>query len=439
LKVIVVQKGSREHFLAARALQQRGLLAGLVTDWYAPRTGIAWAWPYLLGKRRAACARAAECREIPREIIRCFPFRSLLWKWRVSHLTARGRAYEAYAQTDAEFAGAVAALNLPPHDVFFGYSYASLEAMEAEKKRGVLAVLGQIDAGPTHLRIVAEEMTRHPEIAGPGNPLPENYLARVRGEWKLADVILVNSEWSKEAIIADGADPSKIEIIPLAIEGQKDHLKTGTENFKGAKHKTEDHHASQPAVFNDSASFLLRVLYLGQVNVGKGIHYLMEAGRLLEGEKIHIDVVGPIDLRPQAVASAPRNMTFHGPVSRDRAAEWYRQSDVFVLPTLSDGFALTQLEALAHGLPVIVTPNCGHVVEEGRTGFIIPPRDAQALADALLRFVQHPSLAREMTPFCRQAVEAFSIDAYEKHLAEIIEEHYEFRPPALGSVTAIRG
>ncbi len=165
------------------------------------------------------------------------------------------------------------------------------------------------------------------------------------------------------------------------------------------------------------------MLWLGQVNVRKGIHYLMEAARLLEREKIHFDVVGPIGILPGAVASAPRNMTFHGPVNRDRAAEWYRKADVFVLPTLSDGFAITQLEAMAHGLPVIVTPNCGRVVEEGKTGFIVPARDAKSLAEAIMRFVRNRYLLSEMSPKCREAAAVFSIDAYGQRLVEIIEKH----------------
>jgi glycosyltransferase involved in cell wall biosynthesis len=148
---------------------------------------------------------------------------------------------------------------------------------------------------------------------------------------------------------------------------------------------------------------------------------------LLEREQIHFDVVGPIGILPGAVASAPRNMTFHGPVTRDHAAEWYRQADVFVLPTLSDGFALTQLEALVHGLPVIVTPNCGQVVEEGKTGFIVPARDAQALTNAILRFLRYPGLAREMAPACLEAVKAFSVETYGKQLVAITEKHMSRR------------
>src|ERR1019366_1805330 len=167
----------------------------------------------------------------------------------------------------------------------------------------------------------------------------------------------------------------------------------------------------------------LRVLWLGQVNLRKGIHYLMQAARLLERENIHFDVVGPIGILPGAVALAPRNMTFHGSVSRDRAAEWYRQSDVFVLPTLSDGFALTQLEAMAQGLPVIATLNCGRVVEEDKTGFIIPSRDPQALADALLKFAADRTLSASLASACREAVNAYSIDAYGRRLVEIIQKH----------------
>jgi glycosyltransferase involved in cell wall biosynthesis len=285
--------------------------------------------------------------------------------------------------------------------------------LETEKKRGVFTVLDQIDPGVVEFRLVAEEMTRHPEIAGPPPEFPTAYYERNRREWDLADIIVVNSEWSREAIIVEGADPAKIEVLPLAFEV---NAECGMRNAECKDSKL--------STFNSQPSTApLRVLWLGQVNVRKGIHYLMAAAKLLEGENIHFDVVGPIGILPGAVASAPRNMTFHGPVSRDCAAEWYRQADVFVLPTLSDGFALTQLEALAHGLPLIVTPNCGRVVEEGKTGFIIPSRDPQALAEAILRFMRNRDLIHQMHPYCHEAVEAYSIKSYGERLKQLVEKH----------------
>jgi len=60
-------------------------------------------------------------------------------------------------------------------------------------------------------------------------------------------------------------------------------------------------------------------------------------------------------------------------------SDWYRSADVFVLPTLSDGFAITQIEAMSHGLPVIATPNCASVVENGVDGLWCPQKTAEHL------------------------------------------------------------
>jgi glycosyltransferase involved in cell wall biosynthesis len=414
VKIIVSQKGAREHYAVARALHQQGMLAGLVTDWYAPpwlrrMGGLMDGW---MG-RRGSAALAARCEDIPDRLVRAFPFRSLLWKWRVRRLAAQGRGYEAHLQTDAAFAAAVARLKLPPHEVFFGYSYACLEMLQAEKERGKMTILCQIDPGPVHFRIVAEEMARHPELAGPPAKFPEAYFDRARREWGLADIIVVNSEWSREALVAEGADAAKIEVLPLAFE-------INVEMRKVESGKQSD---TSPRPSPRSGEGLLRVLFLGQVTPGKGIHYLMAAARLLERENIHFDVVGPVGILPGAVAAAPRNMTFHGPVSRDRAAEWYRQSDVFVLPTLSDGFALTQLEALAHGLPVIATPNCGRVVVSDKTGFLIPPRDARVLTDAILKFAANRNLPASMATACREAVKAYSVETFGRRLVEVIQKY----------------
>ncbi len=427
MKTVVAQIGAREHYAVARALYDLGLLSALVTDWYAfhgpgnnrkVAPGNEGDWRAISGKRkflqrlagsafglcggRGKAALAARCEAIPDDLVFAFPLRSLLWKWRVRRLAALGRSHEAYLQTDRVFSSAMTRLVLPPHEVFFGYSYASLEMLEAEKKRGVLTVLDQIDPGAEEFRLVAEEMSRFPDLAGPPPEFPTAYYERNRREWELADVILVNSEWTREALISAGVNPGKIEILPLAFE---------ISALKAEMSKCRN--TATP----------LHVLFLGQVNVRKGIHYLMEAARRLEGEPVHFDVVGPVAITEAAVKSAPANMTFHGPVTRDRAAEWYRQSDVFVLPTLSDGFALTQLEAMAYGLPVIVTPNCGRVVEAGKTGFFVPARDSLALAEAILRFVRNRELAREMAPACCEAVNAYSVAAHGQRLVEVFNQY----------------
>jgi glycosyltransferase involved in cell wall biosynthesis len=93
------------------------------------------------------------------------------------------------------------------------------------------------------------------------------------------------------------------------------------------------------------------------------------------------------------------------------AERLYRSSDVFVLPTISDGFAITQLEALAHGLPLIVTPNCGDAVRHGIDGLRVPIRDPGALADAIRRFADDRSFLEQASRAAQRRARDFSLDA----------------------------
>jgi len=407
VKVVVAQKGSREHFLAARALHRLGALACLLVDWYAPKEGLGkllgFAAQRLGARGRAAMAAKAE--DIPDDLVKVNWINGLIGKWRQRSGRFRASSQERALVADIAFTKALSRTRLPHHHVFFGYSYMSLEMLEIEKRKGVLTVLDQIDPGPVEFRLVAEEMAKYPDIAGPPPSFPTAYYERLKQEWNLADVIVVNSEWSRDALISEGVPAEKIEILPLSYEGDP--------GCNEGIAKASDQNSGKA----------LRVLWLGQVNVRKGIHYLIEAARMLEGHEIHFDIVGPIGIAREIVDSAPSNMTFCGSVSRDLAADYYRKADVFVLPTLSDGFAITQLEAMAYGLPVITTPHCGKVVKEGRTGFIVPARDAKALAEAVMRFVQDRALALRMSDECRASVKKFSIDAYGEHLIGIIKKH----------------
>jgi glycosyltransferase involved in cell wall biosynthesis len=401
MRAVVAQKGAREHFLAARALHRHRALVQVVVDWYAPGNQIFRRLCSLSGAVGAKSAQAARADEIPDSMVRPFRLAGLWWKWSERIAARRRSAYGCFLKSDTAFARKISRLRLPPHDVFFGYSYASLEVLQIEKERGVFTVLDQIDPGPFEFRLVAEEMRQHPEIAGPAPGFPAAYYERVRREWEVADVILVNSEWSREAIISEGASPNKIEVLSLAYEAD-----------------AQDGH--EASLTRNASNKLLRVLWLGQINVRKGIYYLVQAARLLEREPVQVLVTGPLQIHREFLAAAPANIRWLGPIPRNRVAQLYHQADVFLLPTLSDGFAITQLEAMTYGLPVITTPNCGRVVEHGRTGFIVPPRDAVALADAILRFVADPELAAAMAPRCREAAKSYSIEDYGNKLVEIV-------------------
>ena len=86
-----------------------------------------------------------------------------------------------------------------------------------------------------------------------------------------------------------------------------------------------------------------------------------------------------------------RQVHWHGPAPRPATGQFYKDADVFLFPTFSDGFGLTQLEAQAWKLPIVTTRFCGEVVEHGRNGWILPEIRPQSIAQMLRECLQDPS------------------------------------------------
>ncbi|MFM8888067.1 MAG: glycosyltransferase family 4 protein [Chthoniobacterales bacterium] len=136
----------------------------------------------------------------------------------------------------------------------------------------------------------------------------------------------------------------------------------------------------------------LQALFLGSVSLRKGVGQLFDAIRMLKNEPVDFSFAGPIGVRiPEEISRLP-NVRFLGPVDKGTAEALYRESDVFLFPTLSDGFGLTQLEALGHGLPVIASTNCGRVVEDCFSGLVLPEVTPKAIADAIMELARDRDL-----------------------------------------------
>ena len=280
------------------------------------------------------------------------------------------------------------AIDLDPNqDLFFGYNTNCLEAVEMLRERGVTTVVAQVDPGRVEEDLVLAESELWPGWERTPGRMPQRYWDRLKAEWDAVDLVGVNSEWSKEALVRQGVAAEKIFVVPIAIDLKKPTDLQNRTHVVGA----------------------LRVLWMGSVILRKGIQYLVEAARLLQNTDIRFLIAGEAGIADRVVGAFPNNMKMLGRLTRDRAAALYSEADVFVLPTISDGFAVTQLEAMAHGLPVVTTPNCGQVVTDGVDGFVIPARNSQALADALLRLNDDRNLLREMSRQAQLSVQRFDL------------------------------
>jgi len=112
--------------------------------------------------------------------------------------------------------------------------------------------------------------------------------------------------------------------------------------------------------------------------------------------------------------------TYVGQVPRSQVREEFLRADVFAFPTLVEGFALSHLEAMACGLPVVTTPGCGPAVREGQDGFVVPPRDAHALADKIAAIITDRALRRRMSESARERASSYSWGYYRQRLLEAV-------------------
>ena len=379
------QLGAREHYVVPRALQQSGLLRELITDlWVRPgsvlrslRSGLAGRFhPSLSSARVTAMNLGALTFELGAIGAN---------GWRV--ITKRNDWFQRSVvnQLSRNHAGA----NLR----VFAYSYAAAEIFNVARKRGWNTVLGQIDPGPVEERIVAE-LTPNTHRAAP----PE-YWRSWRSECELADQIVVNSCWSRDALLSEGIAGDKIRVIPLAYEPTPE----ATTFVR-----------SYPEKFTTERP--LRVLFLGQINYRKGAMQLLEAVKQMAGEPVEFWFVGP--LKVDIPSGLKDKIRWFGVAPRSDVSRYYRDADVFILPTFSDGFGLTQLEAQSWKLPVIASRFCGDVVKDSVNGLLLENVSATGISNALHQLLRSPESLDAMSQNSR-VDERFSLHSLAASLSSL--------------------
>lgn len=188
---------------------------------------------------------------------------------------------------------------------------------------------------------------------------------------KLANGFLVASSFVKKSLTDYGTDVNKIKIIPYGVDTSMFPLKKSEET-------------------NDKIKFI----FVGRLNRHKGIQHLFPAFIKLDPKKVDLILVGQYDEKDELIKKYQKysNIKFEGFVTQDIVATLYRESDVFVLPSLGDAMAQVGIEAMSCGLPIIVSDNTGvkDLITEGKEGYIVPASNQDALYEKMKWFVDNP-------------------------------------------------
>jgi glycosyltransferase involved in cell wall biosynthesis len=378
----VLQSGARMHYAVPALLASAGMLDALYTDIHAG------CWPARL--LDAACPAAWRPRALRRLLGRRLP--EAIPAGRVYSVPLRA-IFEVLRRSHADpgIARRVLARDFGAADALYALMPGDLPAMRAARDRGMFVVFEQV-IGPTFPQYLREERERFPGFeAWPDGAQSRAYVETHRELWTCSDLVLAPSAFVAEGIVELGGPAEKIRLVPYGI----------SESLTGL----------------EPAPVAGRVLFVGQVGLRKGSHYLAEAARILKRRHVacEVRVVGEV---PAALA---RNALFDGPVyigqvPRSEVQREFLAADIFVLPSLAEGSATAHLEALACGLPVIATPNAGTVVRHETEGLIVPIRDARALADAIELLVTDRALRDRLSQAARLRAASFTWPHYRDRL-----------------------
>ena len=370
---VCCQLGAREHYAVPRALHRRGRLARLITDAWVPTGSMVEALPGQHARRLAERYHPELGGAAVTHFTAALVARELEWRM-------KGRSgWSLFMERNQWFERQAAdALDGPAlqGQIVFAHSYAAHDIFVRARAGGARCVLGQIDPGAAHFDIVGDAALAAPEYGPPPPSPPPEYLSRWYEECELADRIVVNSEWSRSCLERAGVRAGKLQVVPLAYE---------PESMDATRR-------DYPDTF--SATRPLRVLFVGQVSVAKGAAALLEALPLLRDAFVEVRFVGGVAMSiPQRFLDHPA-IKWVGPVSRSEVMNHYRDSDVLIFPTLSDGFGMAQVEAQGWGLPVIASRRSGRVIEHDVTGLVLDDLSPVALADAICRVAAQPQLLK---------------------------------------------
>lgn len=147
----------------------------------------------------------------------------------------------------------------------------------------------------------------------------------------------------------------------------------------------------------------LRLLFVGNCTRLKGLDLLIEALSLLWDVHLRLDIVGDVTLEPRYYKRLARRakalgvserVTFHGAISHEVLGRFYSRADIFTFPSLYEGFGIVLAEAMQAGLPIVATRigPVNEIVREGENALLVPPADSAALAGAIRRLADNPTL-----------------------------------------------
>ena len=352
MKIVVSTIGRAHSFDLAAELQKAGHLTAIYTG-------------YPMFKLRDSGVEASRIRTIPWLMT---PYMALMRsRWFRDSSLEREALWQV-----KNFQDRVVARQLPNCDLVCAMSSMGLRTGRAAQRRGISYAC---ERNSTHIQFQDRiQRDEHERFGFPYRGIDPRIIDIELQEYECADGIIVPSHFAARSLIESGVPEAKAIAVPM--------VGANLEMFRPGVSSREE----------------FRVLFVGVLGLRKGLPYLLDAFRLAALPRARLVLVG--NDQPETEALMRRypvtrvDRLGHLPIAA--VAREMARAHVFVLPSIEEGLAQVQAQAMASGCPVIATPNAGaeDLFDDGVEGFIVPMRDSAAIAARLVE-LHDDSLRRE--------------------------------------------
>jgi glycosyltransferase involved in cell wall biosynthesis len=401
MKVLVTHPGRQHSHQAALALEEAGMLAGYWAGVPAVERHRRWV-PERLWRRFVRYAPVL----LPTQRVRWAPWVPALRRLGDRALPSRLAAWTDFLACRLFDRWAAARLRPRTAGAVVACEISALSTFRKARRLGMVTVL---DAAATHHRT-------QDRIHGFAEPaaLHRRITAVKDAEIALADHVLTVSDLARQSYREAGVPPERVHSVPLGVD--VDLFAPGEEPVEA------------PA--GEGTTFV----FAGAASRVKGFDLLLEAFARVHGAVpgVRLLVIGPAgDASSLLGASALEGVTILGPLSQVDLARRLRAADCLVLPSRNESFGMVVPEALAAGLPVLVSDRAGAaaLVQEGQNGWVVPAGDAGALTRRMLHAAGSREELRGMREACRRSAAASGWPSYGERLSSLLRALLGGQPP----------
>ncbi len=391
-KWVVVHNGPRDKYQIPKAFDERAALSAFITDWYSridrPMFQRFYAilpsrWRTWLEKRYSRGLTSGRVIDFKGSAL-CFAMgRKLKHRW---------AGYENWDRLLGERAADIATharANL------LSTSYHAAEAFRCYKGMGE-RVLFQIHPSPGFLRRLYEGFLQREDLFdGLRNEAEmkasEEEIEQWEDEARIADRIIVASEFTKRSVEKLKRVGVPVHVVPYGVCLDVFRPRLGLSSPRS-----------------------LSVLFVGSRVARKGLHLLLRVWEELRPKSASLRIAGAGAIDPSILRRFPGVGTHLARLNRPELVQEYQNADLFVLPSLAEGYGHVYLEALACGTPIVGTENtaAADLLQEGACGFMTRAGDYEALGKCLESALSNPGILYKMRAEARRVAEAHTWERF---------------------------